>query len=144
MSLKRRKVTGWGTCLLLLPLGAGCGVEERDLFLVSAPPSLDTAFPIRPILECVEEGEDGLLIAHFGYLNQNAQPVTLPAGSPHNRFAGPSQADRGQVQTFNPGRQIDVFQVAFDASRRLTWTLISHDDTRITATASSTSARCIR
>jgi hypothetical protein len=90
---------------------------------------------VRPVLECVAETPDGY-VAHFGYLNEHADVVTVPVG-PDNKFS-PSPADRGQPTAFQPGRVVEAFVVGFDGGT-LVWTL----DGR-TATASPNSRACAR
>ena len=81
---------------------------------------------IRPILECVVDNGNGTYTAHFGYLNQNSFPVTIPVG-PNNKFTGISNIDQGQPVTFNPGRTPYFpdadFQVTWDGSTNLVWSL---------------------
>jgi hypothetical protein len=99
--------------------------------------------PVQPILECVVENGPGDFVAHFGHLNENPVPITIPVG-PDNRFS-PAPVDRGQTTTFPPGRSgfypAAAFQVPFDGSP-LTWTLGSPDGTTRSTTASAASARC--
>lgn len=95
--------------------------------------------PIRPILECVVNNGDGTFTAHFGYLNENDFPVTIPVGN-SNKF-NRSNPDQGQPTVFNPGRTPYYpnadFQIVFDGNN-LVWTL----DGR-TATASANSPLCV-
>jgi len=96
---------------------------------------------VRPVLECVEyNSTNDIYIAHFGYLNENAEAVVIPVGS-DNKFT-PSPINRGQTIWFQPGRQVDVFSVEFDGSN-LVWTLASPNGSRRTSTASDNPAqRC--
>jgi hypothetical protein len=108
-----------------------------------AAPAGAQGLPVRPILECVVENGPGNYTAHFGHLNENPDPVTIPVGS-DNRFT-PLPQDRGQTTTFAPGRSPffpnAAFQVDFDGSN-LVWTLRSPDGSTRTSTASSNSTRC--
>ncbi len=90
---------------------------------------------VSPVLECVEEGEGGVHVAHFGYVNPYNVAVPIPIGS-NNEFH-PPPADRGQPTEFKPGRHRDVFAVGFDGSN-LVWEL---DDR--TSAASSDFERCL-
>jgi hypothetical protein len=86
-----------------------------------------------PVLECVERRGPLDYVAHFGYDNPNALPVTRSIGA-RNRFF-PNPADRGQPTRFAPGRNRAVFQAEFRAL--FAWTL----DARV-ASASVLSPRC--
>jgi hypothetical protein len=90
--------------------------------------------PVRPVLECVEKQRGNRYTAYFGYLNENEASVTIPVGSA-NRFH-PDAEDRGQPETFAPGRQVAAFTVDFNGGN-LVWLL----DGR-TATATKHSERC--
>ena len=89
---------------------------------------------LTPIFECVEQGSNGRLIAHFGYRNDKSQQVTIPVG-PQNLFH-PKPADRGQPTQFATGTQTNVFTVEFNRGA-LVWSL----DGRITV-ATKDSKRC--
>jgi hypothetical protein len=111
--------------------------------LALALPAWAQSLPVRPILECVVENGPGNYTAHFGHLNENPDPVTIPVGS-DNRFT-PLPQDRGQTTDFPPGRSPffpnAAFQVDFNGSN-LVWTLRSPDGSTRTSTASSGSTRC--
>ena len=100
----------------------------------TATPEPEPTEPVRPVLECVEKQRGNRYTAHFGYLNANESSVTIPVGSA-NRFH-PDGDDRGQPETFAPGRQVAAFTVDFNGGN-LVWLL----DGR-TATASKQSQRC--
>jgi hypothetical protein len=91
--------------------------------------------PLVPMLECVVFRGNTPEQAVWGYRNDNAFAVQRAIG-PENGFT-PSPADRGQPQTFEPGRWTGTFQTPFGGSQTLTWTLAGQ-----TAAASSTSPRC--
>ncbi len=100
--------------------------------------------PVKPILECVEDLGGGNYKAHFGYLNENSQEVTINIGS-DNKFT-PTPEDRGQPITFNVGRTNyypdSAFTIDFDGSN-LVWTLKGPDGNTRTSTASADPAqRC--
>ncbi len=88
--------------------------------------------PLTPILHCVEDTGSGLL-AHFGYRNPNARPITPAADE--NRFS-PDPADRGQPATFEPVGRDDAFQAELREDS-LTWYLTGNQ-----VTASDGSPRC--
>ncbi len=98
---------------------------------------------VQPIVECVVENSPNDFTAHFGYLNANPAPVTIPAGA-DNAFS-PAPIDRGQTTTFAPGRSsfypATAFQVNFDGSG-LVWSVRSPNGTTLATMASSSSARC--
>jgi hypothetical protein len=91
---------------------------------------------VTPIFECVEEGRNGKLIAHFGYKNAGNQPVTIELG--HLNWFHPKPANRGQPTRFRVGTQTNVFTVQFNHGT-LVWSL----DGRI-AVAHKKSKRCVR
>ena len=95
--------------------------------------------PLRPVLECVEDGAPGEFIARFGYENEDDVDQSVAIG-PGNGFS-PAPELRGQPTTFVPGRQREVFQVSFDGTP-LTWTLTGLDGAARTATASGSSILC--
>ena len=98
---------------------------------------------ISPVLECVEELEDGLLRAHFGYLNRDCDDIYIRVGDHKNKFS-PSPNNRDQVEWFLSGRHRDIFTVDFNSSetKNLVWTLKSPDGSGRTSTASNGSVRC--
>lgn len=79
-----------------------------------------TVKKVSPVLECVEHILGGGYTARFGYSNGNPQSIQIPAGT-KNRFT-PTPIDRGQPQTFLPGRRRNVFEVFFTGGN-LVWTL---------------------
>ena len=89
--------------------------------------------PLTPLVACIEPNPAGGFLAHFGYDNPNADPVTDPA---ENVF-DPLSADGEQPTVFAPGRVEDAFQVHSDGGD-LTWKLTGN---RATAGASSTHCR---
>lgn len=89
---------------------------------------------LSPVLECVEEKDDGSYVAHFGYFNPNGWALDVSVGG-DNRFS-PGPKDRGQPELFEPGRHVDVFEVPFVSGNQV-WKL-----GRRTATASPGSKRC--
>ena len=58
--------------------------------------------PVRPQLMCVKVVSDDTAIAYFGWENVEATTLSLPVGD-ENRFS-PGAADRGQPQSFAPGK----------------------------------------
>ena len=91
--------------------------------------------PLTPIVECVQPGPNGSgFLAHFGYDNPNDETITDPVGN----FFTPLSADNGeQPSDFEPGRVVDVFQVASPDGKDLTWTLTGNE-----ATATAGSKQC--
>jgi hypothetical protein len=88
------------------------------------------------VLECLVGNSDGTLTAHYGYINNEASPVSIPVGA-NNQFS-PGPADQGQPTTFNPGTTPywpeSAFSVTF-SSASLSWTL---NGTTVTADLNST------
>src|SRR5262245_3566452 len=101
------------------------------------------AAAVRPILECVRPNGNGWFTAFFGYHNEGAAAVTIPAGD-RNGFS-PGHARRGQPTVFAPGRSATqpnaAFGVDFDGPL-LVWTLRGPDGRSRTASASASSPRC--
>jgi RHS repeat-associated protein len=95
---------------------------------------------VKPFLDCVINNGGGSYTARFGYENVNTVNVTIPVGTDNN-FT-PAPVDRGQTTTFIPGHQHFVFDVPFNGSGNLLWTLKGPDNGTRTATASSTSSVC--
>ena len=98
---------------------------------VEVPPETTT---VVPVVECVAQLPGGVLEAHFGYLNPDAESVVIPRG-PKNEFS-PDPSDRGQPDQFDPGRAVDIFQSQINGSS-LKWTIGSSS-----ATASASSPQC--
>jgi hypothetical protein len=94
---------------------------------------IGSACPIEPLLTCVEDVGDGVLRAHFGYVNNDTVLKSLDIGK-FNLFT-PSPADRRQVSAFLPGLHQDAFSVIFSGT--LTWNLNG-----VTVMASSSSPPC--
>ena len=102
---------------------------------------------VRPVLECVEEREDGALVAYFGYDNRSDTPVTVPRGSAN--AVAPSALDGRQPEAFGvprvvgqpPGRTASfpafAWRVVLPLDGAVTWTLPGGQ-----ATASAASPRC--
>ncbi len=103
--------------------------------------------PVKPILECVIENDDGTYTVHFGYLNQNEMAVTIPVG-PNNKLT-PNDFSGDLPTVFQPGRTgywpNSGFSIIVDANvlqKTLVWTLEGPDGSRRTATASTGSQLC--
>jgi hypothetical protein len=96
---------------------------------------------LKPILECVSKNTDGTLTGHFGYLNGNAFPVSVPVGSLNKFDSAAATLNRGQPTVFQPGRTPyypnAAFKVVFPANEVRVWNLKGK-----TSTASSESKRC--
>jgi hypothetical protein len=89
----------------------------------------------------VDNNGDGTYTAHFGYLNQGSDVITLPVG-PKNMFVG-GEPDRGQPTVFFPGEFLTEFSVVFDALDTLKWMLKADGDRRHQVEASATSEVCV-
>jgi hypothetical protein len=112
-----------------------CGpCNATATFTASAPRGA-----VRPVLECVVDNGNGTYTARFGYLNDNAVPITISVGT-NNKFT-PTPQNRGQTTVFEPGRERDDFRVDFNGNN-LVWYLKGPDGLGRTATASRNSARC--
>jgi hypothetical protein len=113
-------------------------VERPDERLLVSETNRRTRGSVRPILKCVERVGLNHWIAHFGYWNTYSDARMLRMGA-RNKFT-PSPKDRGQPESFEPGRHLDVFQVIFDGAP-LIWTL-GDLRSRRDVTASRHSPRC--
>jgi len=77
---------------------------------------------VQPVMECVESNIDGTWTAHFGYLNENSNVLSIGIGD-HNKFVGTPDEDMGQPTTFQPGRHEFEFSVTFNDGDNFVWTL---------------------
>jgi hypothetical protein len=106
---------------------------------------IKTEFPdstLKPILECVSDNGNGTLTGHFGYVNNNAFPVSVPFGSLNKFDSAAATLNRGQPTVFQPGRTPyypnAAFKVVFPSSEVRVWNLKGK-----TSTASNSPAqRC--
>jgi hypothetical protein len=105
---------------------------------------IKTSFPdntLKPILECVVKNTDGTLTGHFGYLNSNVFPVSVPVGSLNKFDSAAATLNRGQPTVFQSGRTPyypnAAFKVVFPANEVRVWNLKGR-----TSTASNESKRC--
>jgi uncharacterized repeat protein (TIGR01451 family) len=101
-----------------------------------APPTPPdpAAQPIGVFVECIRD-HGATFDAVFGFQNQNADAVGIPAGSA-NGFA-PAPVERGQVTEFTPGNVQRAFTVEGIArGTELTWAVTHAGETR-TATVSA-------
>ena len=86
-----------------------------------------------PLVECVDvDTAAGTFTAHFGYLNPNAYPVSLPVGAKNK--IDPAPKDRGQPTVFASGTSDGAFTVTAPTAVTLTWTL---NGKAVTASAAS-------
>jgi hypothetical protein len=128
---RRQALTGFATLglsLALMPIVARVAQAQAGQVLI-------------PLLECVDNNGDGTFTAHFGYLNQGSDVITLPVG-PQNMFVG-GDKDRGQPTVFLPGEQLSVFSVVFDGLDTIKWLLKADGDRRHQVEASATSEGCM-
>jgi hypothetical protein len=91
---------------------------------------IKTEFPdntLKPILECVSDNGNGTLTGHFGYVNNNAFPVSVPVGSLNKFDSAAATLNRGQPTVFQPGRTPyypnAAFKVVFPSSEVRVWNL---------------------
>ena len=91
---------------------------------------IKTEFPdntLKPILECVSDNGNGTLTGHFGYVNSNAFPVSVPVGSLNKFDSAAATLNRGQPTVFQPGRTPyypnAAFKVVFPANEVRVWNL---------------------
>jgi hypothetical protein len=103
---------------------------------------IKTEFPdntLKPILECVSDNGNGTLTGHFGYVNNNAFPVSVKIGNANKFDSAAATLNRGQPTVFQPGRTPyypnAAFKVVFPANEVRVWNLKGR-----TSTASSNPA----
>lgn len=103
--------------------------------------------PIRLIDPCIAAGDEGRLIAQFGYESDNDDVVTITAG-PYNFLTGDSSMVLldSQVEDFEPGLNPNGFTVDFDAALSVNWTVDWDLDgvSPATVTASANSPLCVQ
>jgi hypothetical protein len=146
--LRVAKLPETGTRLELLgQLGLGDGSSAnfvtiaKDLIFVASgkgglsiarriKQEIKTEFPdntLKPILECVSDNGNGTLTGHFGYVNNNAFPVSVPVGSLNKFDSAAATLNRGQPTVFQPGRTPyypnAAFKVVFPSSEVRVWNL---------------------
>jgi uncharacterized repeat protein (TIGR01451 family) len=108
---------------------------------VSPPPPPATDKPIDVFVTCIVN-HAGSFDATFGYVNQNASSVTIPAGSARNTFA-PAPGDRGQPSVFLPASHAEAFTVTgISDSSPVVWTVSNGGQTRSASASSSFAAKC--
>lgn len=90
---------------------------------------------LTPELNCVEELDNGLLRAHWGYTNHRNYTSSIRIGWWNG--LSPYDPSRPQPEVFLPGRHEKVFTTDFDASRSQRWWLMWNS-----AVADSNSPRC--
>ena len=75
--------------------------------------------PVIPFVDCIEHLDNGMMVAHFGYVNTTAVELTVTPGPGgffgiSNKFTGTGVGfDEGQPSVFYPGTHHDVVQVTF-------------------------------
>jgi uncharacterized repeat protein (TIGR01451 family) len=107
----------------------------------SPPPPPATDKPIDVFVTCIVN-HAGSFDATFGYVNQNASSVTIPAGSARNTFA-PAPGDRGQPSVFLPASHAEAFTVTgISDSSPVVWTVSNGGQTRTASASSSFAAKC--
>jgi LruC domain-containing protein len=103
---------------------------------------LQAGLKVQPVMECVESNGDGTYTAHFGYLNENPNVLTISIGV-HNMFVNTPSTDMGQPIIFQPGRQEFVFSAVFNEGENFVWTL-SGPNGHGSVNANSSSISCPR
>ncbi len=86
----------------------------------SPTPEMAT-FALTPIVECVDDNQNGNFTARFGYRNDGDKQVDATVGAFNGFF--PAPIDRGQPETFKPGLSTNVFSTVFPAGSTLAWKL---------------------
>ncbi len=115
----------------LAPDGGYGDIAELEFYRPNYP---GPTAPVHPVLECVLNEGNNNYIARFGYQNDNATPVVVPAGALNGFNSAPLA--QGQPTTFLTGRQQFVFNVPLSGGN-LVWSLFGR-----TATAAQSSTAC--
>jgi len=84
--------------------------------------SLFARLKVQPVMECVVDNGDGTYTAHFGYLNENSNVLSISIGV-HNKFVGAPYENMGQPTIFQSGRVEDYFSAVFEYGDNFVWTL---------------------
>ena len=92
------------------------------LITVIAFSGLWAGLKVQPVMECVSNNGDGTWTAHFGYLNEYPNVLTIELGV-HNTFTGAPSPDMGQPTVFQPGRVEDWFTATFNDGDNFVWSL---------------------
>ncbi len=96
---------------------------------------------IIPRLEGVLDNGDGTLTATFGYTGNFNAGITYPISSTINELdlsgTGYISSEAQKPEIFKPGIRAGVFQVTFDATDTITWTV---DNKLVTASAANLTA----
>ena len=97
--------------------------------------------PIGIFAECVTN-HGSTYDATFGYVNENAAPVTVPVGARNSVSPGP--ADQGQPDTFVPGFVARAFTVpGISNSTTETWRVIVGGEVRVATATASFPTQCV-
>ncbi|MCF7912151.1 MAG: LruC domain-containing protein [Candidatus Cloacimonetes bacterium] len=112
------------------------------MLLLLAILSLFAGLKVQPVMECVISNGDGTWTAHFGYLNENPNVLSIGIGV-HNKFVGTPSEDMGQPTIFQPGRHEFEFSVTFNDGDNFVWSL-SGPRGHGSVNANSSSSACPR
>ncbi len=96
------------------------GIISETLYL-SVVDKLDEA--LRPIVECVQDNQNGTYTAFFGYDNNYQTAVYIHIGLQNNVYDEVSEFYGGQPVIFLPGRNENVFTKDFNSGGTITWLL---------------------
>jgi uncharacterized repeat protein (TIGR01451 family) len=106
-----------------------------------SPPPAPPSLPIGVFATCVTN-HGAHYDATFGYVNENADPVTLPAG-PDNAVS-PGPAGQGQPEIFHPGFLNGAFTVhGVSASHAVTWRVSFGGQTRVATATADFAHKCL-
>ena len=117
------------------------GVSVALMPIVTRVANAQAGHVLIPLLECVDNNGNGTFTAHFGYLNNGHDVITLPVGA-KNMFVG-GDKDRGQPTVFYPGENLSEFTVVFGELDTLKWMLKADGDRRHQVEASALSEGCV-
>jgi len=96
---------------------------------------------IELIVECVEYIGDGMYKANFGYNNPNKIRITVPEDSSVVIF-NKGQSKKYAINSFESGRNYNVFSQEFAADDRCVWRTVLPNGTEKYTDASSSSNHC--
>jgi hypothetical protein len=116
---------------------AGNVEAEKTLTYTINPGPLTLS--IVPILQCVQENQNGTFSAIFGYQNNNPSPGTIQVGD-FNKVT-PATLTQNQPTYFQVGGVYNAFTVTFN-NGTVTWHLTGPDGVERNAKANSKSNQC--
>jgi len=85
------------------------------------PPPTPAPLALTPVVDCVEDNQNGNFTARFGYRNAGSAAIDIAVGSLNG--VSPAPVDRGQPVRFAPGIFTNVFTAVFSSGATVAWKL---------------------